>query len=191
MDSLPHTARLTLRRFTATDLDDLAALHGHPSVMRYIDDGRPVPRDTVARQLALILREYEQLPAGQGCFAVRAAASGAFLGWCALRPAASLGLTDGTELGYRLLPSAWGRGYATEAARALVRHAFTALDVDRVVATTMTVNTASRRVMEKSGLTLVRTFFEQWPDPLPGAEHGDVEYAVTRERWAERQDAAG
>lgn len=65
----------------------------------------------------------------------------------------------------------------------MVHKAFTELGVQRVVATTMTVNAASRRVLEKAGLTLVRIFFEQWPEPIEGGEHGDVEYAVTREVW--------
>ncbi|WP_435175083.1 GNAT family N-acetyltransferase [Actinacidiphila sp. bgisy145] len=185
MESRLDTARMTLRRFTEADAGDLAALHGHPDVMRYIGDGRPVPRSVVVgRQLPRMLREYGEPPRGHGCFAAVRRRSGAFLGWFSLRPATSAGLSGGgTELGYRLLPSAWGLGYATEGARALVHHAFAELGADRIVATTMTVNTASRRVMEKAGLCLVRTFFEEWPDPIAGAEHGDVEYALARERW--------
>jgi RimJ/RimL family protein N-acetyltransferase len=151
------------------------------------DDGRPVPRGVVEQQqLPRILREYVDLPDGQGCFAAEETSSGAFLGWFSLRPATSVGLNGGTGLGYRMLPSFWGLGYATEGARAVVHHAFTELAVDRIVATTMTVNTASRRVMEKAGLSLIRTFFEEWPEPADGAEHGDVEYAVTREAWSRR-----
>jgi RimJ/RimL family protein N-acetyltransferase len=181
---------MTLRRFTAADVEDLAALHGHPEVMRRIDDGRPVPRAVVEQEtLPRILREYRELPVGHGCFAAQERSSGSFLGWISLRPASSVGLDGGTEVGYRLLPWAWGRGYATEGTRALVAKAFTELDqVDRVVATTMTVNVASRRVLEKAGLTLVRTFFEQWPEYIEGAEHGDVEYALTREAWLRRRD---
>ena len=59
----------------------------------------------------------------------------------------------------------------------------------RVVAQTMAVNTASRRVMEKAGLTLERTFHRSWADPIEGAEHGEVEYALTKADW-ERQVAA-
>ncbi|MET9922721.1 GNAT family N-acetyltransferase [Streptomyces sp. NPDC059605] len=185
MDIYLETGRMTLRRFTGADVDALAALHGHPDVMRQIDDGRPVPREVVEQQqLPRILREYADLPSGQGCFAAEEKSSGAFLGWFSLRPATSVGLNGGTELGYRMLPSVWGLGHATEGARALVHHAFTELAVDRIVATTMTVNTASRRVMEKAGLSLIRTFFEEWPEPIEGAEHGDVEYAVTRETWS-------
>jgi RimJ/RimL family protein N-acetyltransferase len=47
----------------------------------------------------------------------------------------------------------------------------------------MTVNTASRRVMEKAGLRYVRTFHQEWPDRIDGDEHGDVEYALTRAAW--------
>ncbi len=178
---------MTLRHFTVQDVEDLTALHGDPAVMRHIDDGRPVPREIVeSRTLPQILREYRELPAGHGYFAARERTSGAFLGGFSLRPAGSVGLDGGTEIGYRLLPAVWGRGYGTEGARALVAKAFTDLGADRVVATTMTVNTASRRVMEKAGLTLVRTFFEQWPQYIEGAEHGDVEYAITRRAWAGR-----
>jgi RimJ/RimL family protein N-acetyltransferase len=53
-----------------------------------------------------------------------------------------------------------------------------------VVATTMTVNTGSRRVLEKAGLRHTRTFHVDWPDPIPGAEHGDVVYELTRAQWS-------
>jgi RimJ/RimL family protein N-acetyltransferase len=180
-----RTDRLLLRRFTAGDVEDLVALHGDAAVMRFIDDGRPVPREIVAsRTLPAIIAEYSTLPAGLGRYAVVIGASDAFAGWVSLRPATSRGLSgDDVELGYRLRPALWGRGYATEAARAIVRRGFEHIGVERVVATTMTVNTASRHVMEKVGMRFVRTFFEDWPEPIPGAEHGDVEYALTRQDW--------
>jgi len=52
-----------------------------------------------------------------------------------------------------------------------------------VVATTMTDNRASRRVLEKAGLVYARTVYLDWPDPLPGNEHGDVEYRLRRAGW--------
>jgi RimJ/RimL family protein N-acetyltransferase len=178
-----ETARLRLRRFTGEDAADLAALHGDPAVMRYIDV-RPVPREDVeGRELPRVLREYRELPDGLGHWVATARAGGEFLGWFGLSPASSPGLDGGTEIGYRLRPGAWGRGYATEGARALVRRAFTELGIERVVGTTMTVNLASRRVLEKAGLRLVRTFFLDWPLYLEGAEHGDVAYELTRAGW--------
>jgi len=59
-----------------------------------------------------------------------------------------------------------------------------------VVAETMAVNLASRRVMEKAGLTLVRSFHRPWPYPIEGDDLGDVEYALNRADW-ERQDRTG
>jgi RimJ/RimL family protein N-acetyltransferase len=94
------------------------------------------------------------------------------------------------ELGYRLRKSAWGKGYATEGSRALIRKGFTEFGVQRVVAEAMAVNQASRRVMEKAGLKLVRTFHQPWPYPIDGDEFGDVEYALDRTGW-QQQDAAG
>jgi RimJ/RimL family protein N-acetyltransferase len=206
------TKRLLLRRFTTADVHWLAALHGDPAVMRYIDDGMPVARDVVrADTLPAILGEYGQLPDGLGCFAAMDKASERPIGWFALRPPSSVGLRPETmtelaqvpdaelnqvargavELGYRLFPAAWGRGYATEGARALVHRAFTELRLERVVATTMTVNAASRRVLEKAGLSLVRTFFAEWPTYIEGAEHGDVEYAVTRQAWQQSSSLPG
>jgi RimJ/RimL family protein N-acetyltransferase len=65
----------------------------------------------------------------------------------------------------------------------LIRKGFTELGVERVVAETMAVNLGSRRVMEKSGLTLVRAFHRDGLDAVDGSEHGVVEYALTRADW--------
>lgn len=184
MDVRLQTRRLVLRSFTDADAEDVAALLGDPAVTRYIE-GRPVSRAEVGeRVLPEILRQYRELPPGMGRFAAVDKATGTFVGWFSLRPASSRGLDGGAELGYRVLPARWGQGLATEGARALVDSAFAELGADRVVATTMTVNAASRRVLEKAGLRFVRTFFLEWPEYLAGAEHGDVEYALTREEWA-------
>ena len=127
------------------------------------------------------LRYYELFD-GLGFWAAIEKSTGEFLGWFEFRP-----LEDGdpgeVELGYRLRRSAWGKGYATEGSRALIQKGFTELGVRRVVAGTMAVNLASRRVMEKSGLTYTRTFHEKWTTPIEGAEHGEVEYTLTRAGW--------
>ncbi len=186
-----ETARLVLRWFTEADVDDITALLGNAEVTRYTE-GRPITRAEVeTRTLPEILRQYRDLPHGMGRFAAADKATGTFVGWFSLRPADSRGLDGGTELGYRMLPAHWGQGYATEGARALVDSAFRELGADRVVATTMTVNVGSRRVLEKAGLRYLRTFFLDWPEYLEGAEHGDVEYALTRAEWAAGGAAAG
>ncbi len=70
---------------------------------------------------------------------------------------------------------------------ALIAHAFDDPRVRRVWAETLVVNSASRRVMEKVGMHKVRTFTPERPHEIPGAEHGDVQYAITRVQWTAQQ----
>jgi RimJ/RimL family protein N-acetyltransferase len=177
-----ETDRLVLRRFTAADVDNLFDLDGDPEVMRFLTGGRPTPRDVIRDDILPAFLQYYDRFAGYGFWAAIEKSTGEFLGWFHFRPHEGASL-DEPELGYRLRRSAWGKGYATEGSRALIRKGFTELGVRRVVASTMAVNVASRRVMEKAGMKLVRTYHESWPDPIVGSEEGDVEYAVTREEW--------
>ena len=87
------------------------------------------------------------------------------------------------ELGYRLLPRHWRRGLAREGSRELLRHAFVDLGLERVFAETMAVNEASRATMAAVGMSSVRTFHLDFDEPIEGAELGEVEHAITRERW--------
>ncbi|MET9710285.1 GNAT family N-acetyltransferase [Nocardiopsis alba] len=177
MEVFLETERLLLRRFTEADVDHLVRLDGDPEVMRFLT-GEPTPRAEIEEKvLPGFLREYELGPVGHWAAIERS--TGEFLGWFALEPSADGGAEE-VELGYRLKASAWGRGYATEGARALVRKGFDELGVRRVWAETMAVNRASRRVMEKAGLKYVRTFHVHFDDPLPGTEHGEVEYELRR-----------
>jgi RimJ/RimL family protein N-acetyltransferase len=107
-------------------------------------------------------------------------ATGQVLGWFHLRPRRSDGVID---LGCRLRRSAWGHGYATEGARALLDKGFTEQGIDRVAAETMTVNLASRRVPEKCGLTSIRTYFDDEQPAIDGADQGYVEHQLTRAEW--------
>lgn len=186
MRVLLETERLVLRRFTEADVDVLCKLDGDPEVMRFITGGRPTPRDVIrADTLPRFLRAYERFE-GFGVWAAVERSTGEFVGWFEFYPPDGRGPEE-AELGYRLLRSAWGRGYATEGSRALIRKGFTELGVRRVVAETMAVNAASRRVMEKAGLKYVRTFHQQWPERIEGDERGDVEYALTRAEWERRE----
>jgi RimJ/RimL family protein N-acetyltransferase len=177
-----ETERLVLRRFTEANVDNLFDLDSDPEVMRFLTGGKPTPREVIRNEtLPRILHYYERF-AGFGFWAAIEKSTGEFLGWFEFRPPEGGG-PDEVELGFRLRRSAWGKGYATEGSRALIRKGFTELGVRRVVAQTMAVNTASRRVMEKAGLTLVRTFHQEWPEPIEGAEQGEVEYALTKAAW--------
>lgn len=184
------TERLVLRRFTAADVNLLVELDGDPAVMHFITGGRPTPRHEIEREvLPCFLAHYEKYDS-YGFWAAAQKSTGAFLGWFHFRPGEGAAL-DEPELGYRLRLAAWGKGYATEGCRALIDAGFLGQGVRRVVAQTMVVHVASRRVMEKSGLTLVRTFTQPWPYKIEGDEEGDVEYALLRDDWAVgRQDGA-
>jgi RimJ/RimL family protein N-acetyltransferase len=177
-----ETDRLVLRRFTKADADDLFDLDGDPEVMHFITGGRTTPREEIENDvLPAFLRYYEQGDR-YGFWAAIEKSTGEFLGWFQFRPREG-GDPDEAELGYRFKRSAWGKGYATEGSRALIHKGFTELGVRRVVAETMVVNAASRRVMENAGLEYVRTFHQSWPYPIEGSEHGDVEYALRKDDW--------
>jgi len=181
------TQRLTIRQFTENDVDNLFNLNSDPEVMRYL--GRPAPREILRDEIIPfhlgVYQRFDRL----GTWAVESAGNGEFLGWFHLRP--EDGDITNIHLGYRLRRSAWNHGYATEGSQGLINMGFTDLGVQRVFARTMTANAASRRVMEKCGLTLVHTTAYNGPDAdvIDGAEHGEVEYALTRTEW--KTHAAG
>ncbi|MFX0592503.1 GNAT family N-acetyltransferase [Melissospora conviva] len=185
-----ETERLVLRTFAGGDADDLYALDSDPAVMRFLTGGAPTTREAIASQtLPRLLREYPWR-GERGYWAAEEKSGGTFLGWFELRPV-DPGSPAVVELGYRLRRAAWGRGYATEGCRALIDKGFTDLGVERVVAETMAVNTASRRVMEKAGLTFVRRFTLDWPEPIEGSEHGEVAYELTRADWQRQNGVRG
>ena len=183
-----ETERLILRRFTPDDVDRVTALDADPAVMRYINGGRQTPRDEIRDVYLPGWMAWYGAGDRYGFWAAIEKRTGAFLGWFHLRPQEG-DPDDEPELGYRLIASAWGRGYATEGSRALIQKAFVDLGARRVYATTMVVNVASRRVMEKAGLRFVRVFRQPWPDRIEGEEQGDVEYALARDEWAAGPDA--
>ena len=173
-----ETKHLLLRPFTDADVDLVVELDSDPEVMRYLTGGVATPRAAVVDSVLPRFRSWDDLdPFGYA--AAHERSTGAFVGWFAIHPADRTASVD-IELGYRLRRAAWGHGYATEGSIALVDRAFTAPEVERVWAQTMAVNTASRKVMRRAGLRYVRTFHPAWLHALPGAEAGEVTYAVTR-----------
>ncbi len=180
MEIYLETERLVLRRFTTGDVELLVELDSDLEVMRFLT-GQVTPRDEIENKvLPGMLDVYARHP-GLGTFAAHEKATGEFVGWFGLQPTGTAGVLD---VGYRLRRQTWGRGYATEGTRALIAKAFTDLGAERVVADTMAVNTRSRRVMVKSGLRFVRVFHVAFEDPVPGTEHGEVEYAVDQQTWS-------
>lgn len=187
VDPFVQTERLTLRRFAADDAHLLIELDSDPAVMRYLTGGEPTAPELVReRDLPSILGVYERLGGNFGIFAAHERDSGAFIGWFCLRPERG-GPADEVELGYRLRREAWGKGYATEGSRALLRKAFTELDVRSVWGETMSANVPSQKVMEKVGMQVAKKI--PTPDDMlmvEGAELGGVRYEIVKERWEQQ-----
>ena len=190
MHIIVETPRLTLRQFTEDDVDNMFNLDSDPEVMHYLTGGKPTPRQEISdRIIPWYLTVYERFDR-LGTWAAESTATGEFLGWFHFRPGNGTDITN-VDLGYRLRRPAWHKGYATEGSRALISMGFTDLGVNRVFAHTMTVNTASRHVLEKCGLTLVRTVPYEGAYVIEGAEHGEVEYALTKPEWEARTAGDG
>lgn len=151
-----HTARLRLRVFKDADANALFELHSSAYVLRYWD--APPWSDRVrAERFITACRQMAEEGTGAR-LAVDRASDGAFIGWC------SLTRWDpdyrSASMGYCFDDAAWGHGYATEAARALLKWAFDTLDLNRVQAETDTRNAASARVLEKLGFVREGTLRE-------------------------------
>jgi RimJ/RimL family protein N-acetyltransferase len=170
------TERLTLRRFTGDDVDRLFELNSDPEVMRYLTGGKPTPREVIRDEIIPFHLAVYQRFNGLGTWAAESSAGGEFLGWFHLRAGPGADIRN-LDLGYRLRRAAWNKGYASEGSAALIRKGFADLGADRVFGHTMPGNAASRRVLEKCGLTLVSS---------AEAADDEVEYALTREQWAAR-----
>jgi RimJ/RimL family protein N-acetyltransferase len=184
-----ETDRLVLRQFTMADAGNLVSLDADPDVMRFVTGGIPTSREEIQDEVLPAFLGYYQRYEGYGFWAAIKKATGEFLGWFHFRPRPDAAPGE-VELGYRLRKSAWGKGYATEGSRALIRKGFTESGVQRVTAEAMAVNQASRRVMEKAGLKLVRTFHEPCPYPIECDQFGGVEYALDKTGWQQQEGLA-
>jgi len=143
------TPRLVLRPFTPGDVDDLLSMDGDARVMRYIGTGLgPRTRDEVAASIGRIVAFAAEHP-GMSLLHASTRDEGRFVGGCGLFP-----LPEGgdVEIAYRLPFDCWGRGYATEAARAVLAHGFATLALARIVGVTFPDNAASQQVLRKIGM---------------------------------------
>ena len=163
-----ETDRLLLRMIRAEDLDHLASLLSDPDVVKYVGDGQPTGREEAARALESIIKHWKTH--GFGRWAVVEKSSGEFIGFGGLRS-----LFGTPEVVYHLAKAHWGKGYASEMARATLRFGFEERGFDRIVAITKPQNAASINVMGKVGLR-----FEKY------ARYYDmdvVQYEIKREEF--------
>lgn len=143
------TARLTLRPWTLDDVDRLHALWTDPDVRRYLWDDVVITRERAEETVRNAIGSAARERFGQ--WLVLESTGGSLAGFCGLsrrEPGADL------ELMYGLAPACWGRGFAAEAARAVLGYAFGTLGLARVTAATDVPNAASARVLERLGMRL-------------------------------------
>jgi ribosomal-protein-alanine N-acetyltransferase len=180
-----ETERLLLRAFRADDFESFAAMRADAEVMRFI--GQPVGPQT--REQAEGWQEKNDRrwrDNGFGMWAVVERATGELFGWCGL---SRLEDTQEVEVGYGLARRAWGRGLATEAARASLRYGFESMGLTRIVAVVNPANHASRHVVEKLGLRYVKDAYHYGAD-LNYFEIGRAEFRPSTSPYVLRETPA-
>ena len=179
--------RLILRPWRDSDLPAMARMNADPRVMEFM----PTVLDRPASD-AMVTRLQRHIDEkGFGFWAVEAPGVADFIGFVGLsRPSFAAPFMPCVEIGWRLQHDFWGRGYATEAARAALRHGFIDLGLAETVSFTAAVNRRSRRVMQRLGMQHYRA--EDFDHPaLPAGDplQRHVLYRLDRDHWLRREAA--
>jgi RimJ/RimL family protein N-acetyltransferase len=175
------TARLRLRQWRDADRAPYAALNADPEVMRYF----PSTQDRAASDRSIDTWTAEIEQRGWSNWAVELVASGAFVGFIGLSvPRRALPFMPCVELGYRLARPYWGRGLASEGARAALEFGFTSVGLEEIVSFTALLNLPSQAVMRRVGMIDTHQDFDHpaLPEGSPLRRH--CLYKLTREHWA-------
>jgi RimJ/RimL family protein N-acetyltransferase len=170
-----ETPRLLFRRFTADDLHALAAIRSDADVMKHISSRRPESIEEVKVVLNEVLAHWAQH--GFGRWALIDKFTSTLAGWCGL---AYLENTDEVEIGYGLAKNYWGKGLASEAARAAMKYGFEQVQLAHIVAVAWPENAASLRVLEK--LRMIKAahlYADKW-----------LYYAISREEYERNSEAS-
>jgi RimJ/RimL family protein N-acetyltransferase len=148
MGHMMRTERLVMRGWRETDREPFAALNADPDVMEHF------PEKLSREQSEAFADRIEAGFAERGWGLWALEAGGEFIGYTGLQPVSfETHFTPAVEIGWRLARGAWGRGYASEAARAAAVFAFAELELDELVSFTVPENSRSRAVMERIGMT--------------------------------------
>lgn len=186
-DTILSTERLSLRRWSGEDLAPFARLNADPGVMRFFPSALSAAEsDAFARRIE---EHFEQR--GYGLYAVEERATGDFIGFIGFQVATfEASFTPCTEIGWRLAREYWGRGYATEGARACLRYGFSTLGLEEIYSFTAAVNLPSIAVMKRIGLQFRMEFAHPRIDPSHELSR-HVLYAGTRDAYRASVGGAG
>jgi ribosomal-protein-alanine N-acetyltransferase len=176
-----RTARLLLREWRDSDLDAFAAMNADARVMEHFP--ATLSREESARGAERIRAHFEAH--GFGLWALELPGEIAFAGFVGIaEPTFAAHFMPCVELGWRLAYDAWGKGYATEAARAVMRDGFERVGLDEIVSTTVPANVRSQRVMQKLGM--LRSPLDDFDHPRIPEGHvlqRHVLYRIRRDAW--------
>ncbi|MFF3673108.1 GNAT family N-acetyltransferase [Streptomyces sp. NPDC002120] len=171
-----RTERLTVRRWRDSDLEPWAAMNADPEVREHLGD--LLTRERSDASVARFQADFDRR--GYGWLAVEVAATGEFIGFAGLDQVDDGMPFTGVEIGWRLARSAWGHGYASEAALAVLAHGFDTLGLPEILAVTTATNHRSQAVMRRIGMT--RDPADDFDDPTvpEGPLRPNVLYRIAR-----------
>lgn len=155
-----QTPRLLLRDIRHSDLEGMYELDSNPEVHRYLGNKPISTKEEAQKTIDSVLKQYEER--GIGRWAMINKETGEFMGWSGLRLNTEYnmnGFTRYYDVGYRIIPRFWGKGYATESGKAAVEYAFEVLKLPEIYATTEIGNQASHKALLKIGLEYVEDFY--------------------------------
>ena len=181
---IPTSSHLVLRQWRDEDREPFATLNADPLVMEHF------PALLTREQSdAFVDRCVVQLQDNSyGWWAIEVRTSGEFIGFVGLAvPTWEAAFTPCTEIGWRLARSAWGFGYATEAANAVLATAFGPIGLEEIVSFTTVRNFRSRRVMQRIGMARVPSADFDHPRVADGPLRRHVLYRISRSDWERRQ----
>lgn len=168
---VPASERLIYARSTPDDIDLMLELDSDPEVMKYINGGIPTTRDDLINIYLPRLAKYTNLEKGWGQWKVCLKGSNEFIGWILIRPMDFFSDNPkyhDIEIGWRFKQNSWGKGYATEAAKAVKAVIAQRPEVTHITAIAEEGNNASINIMKKLGLTYLKTDIHK--DPLGDTE---------------------
>jgi RimJ/RimL family protein N-acetyltransferase len=176
-----ETKRLKLRQWKENDFPLFAKLNADENVMRYFPSTLTEKKSyTMAEKIQTLITKK-----GWGFWAVEEKVSGTFIGYVGLhQPSLDLPFTPCVEIGWRLAKEYWGKGYATEASREVLRFGFDTLGLDEILSFTAVINQPSRAVMERLGMRYCqKKNFDHPAVPVGSELREHVLYRLTREEF--------
>ncbi|HTN45650.1 MAG TPA: GNAT family N-acetyltransferase [Flavipsychrobacter sp.] len=176
-----ETERLILRDLLPEDAEGIFELDSNKEVHRYLGNNPITTRQQAQEAIAAIRSQYDEY--GIGRWAAIEKSSGDFIGWSGLKFITTVenNHTRFHDVGYRFIPRYWGKGYATESAKATLRYAFETMRLEEVIGTCHEENLASRNALEKCGLRYVEKF--KWKNLICDW------LLITAKEWSEQKRA--